>query len=226
MGELSASLAHELNHPLGAILSNAQAAQRFMNAEPPDFPEVRAILADIVADDQRAVEVIRRLRRFLRQGAVEFLPLHLNEVIREVVRLLHGDALMRHVTVVLDLDSELPPVRGDRVQLQQVILNLMLNGFEAMAAQALADRTLTARSHLTGSRQVQVEVRDRGSGIDTDQIEHIFEAFYTTKTDGLGMGLVICRSIVEAHGGRLWAANNPDRGATFFSTLPASEGEL
>jgi C4-dicarboxylate-specific signal transduction histidine kinase len=225
MGELTASLAHELNHPLGAILSNAQAAQRFMSAEPPDLTEVREILADIIADDQRAVEVIRRLRRFLTRGDVEFLPLRVNDVIREVVRLLHSDALMRHVTIVPELDPDLPPVRGDRVQLQQVLLNLMLNGFEAMAAQTVVDRRLAVQSHLAGPQHVQVDVRDRGSGFDADQSERLFEPFYTTKVGGMGMGLAISRSIVEMHGGRLWAANNPDRGTTFSFTLPVSAEE-
>jgi signal transduction histidine kinase len=156
---------------------------------------------------------------------LEFLLLNLNQVIREVVQLLHSDTLMRHVGITLELDPDLPSVHGDRVQLQQVILNLMLNGFEAMAGQTVQNRTLTVRSQRAGADVVQVGVRDRGSGLDADRIERIFEPFYTTKAEGMGMGLAICRSIIETHGGRFWAVNNPDRGATFSFTLPVSKEE-
>jgi signal transduction histidine kinase len=226
MGELAASLAHELNQPLTAILSNAQAALRFLAAPSPDLDEVRAILTDVVEDDQRAGEVIRRLRNLLRKGEVELLPLNLNHLTQEVVRLLHSDAIIRHVAIVVELDPDLPPVPGDRVQLQQVLLNLMLNGFEAMAERATEDRQMTVRTLRVDAKTIQVAVQDCGSGLDEDVLVRIFEPFYSTKSEGMGMGLSICRSILEIHGGRLWAANNLDRGATFYFSLPACEEKL
>jgi PAS domain S-box-containing protein len=226
MGELAASLAHELNQPLTAILSNAQAALRFLTAPSPDLDEVRAILADVVEDDQRAGEVIRRLRNLLRKGEVELLPLNLNQLTQEAVRLLHSDAIIRHVAVVVELDPDLPPVPGDRVQLQQVLLNLMLNGFEAMAERATDDRQMVVRTQRVDAKTVQVAVQDCGSGLDEDVLARIFEPFYSTKSEGMGMGLSICRSILEIHGGRLWAANNLDRGATFYFSLPVCEEGL
>jgi signal transduction histidine kinase len=226
MGELAASLAHELNQPLTAILSNAQAALRFLTANPPDVDEVRAILADVVEDDQRAGEVIRRLRNLLRKGEVEFLPLNLNQLTQEVVRMLHSDAIIRHVAIVVELDPDLPPVPGDRVQLQQVLLNLMLNGFEAMAERATDDRQMVVRTQWVDAKTIQVAVQDCGSGLDEDVLALIFEPFYSTKSEGMGMGLSICRSILDMHGGRLWAANNLDRGATFYFSLPVCEEKL
>jgi two-component system sensor kinase FixL len=220
MGELAASLAHELNQPLAAILSNAQAAQRFLAAAPLDLDEVRAVLTDIVADDQRAGEVIQRLRRLLTRGELERLPLDLNEVIREVVRLIHSEAVIKSVTVVLNLEAELPPVPGDRVQLQQVLLNLLINGVEAMSAVEDRPRQLLIGSHRHGARDVLVAVRDVGIGLDPEQAERIFDSFYTTKPDGMGLGLSISRSIIEAHGGRLWATANAGYGTTVQFTPP------
>jgi signal transduction histidine kinase len=226
MGELAASLAHELNQPLTAILSNAQAALRFLAADPPDVDEVQAILADVVEDDQRAGEVIRRLRNLLRKGKVELLPLNLNQLTQEAVRLLHSDAIIRHIAIVVELDPDLPPVRGDCVQLQQVLLNLMLNGFEAMAERATDDRQMVVRTQRVDAKTIQVAVQDCGSGLDEDMLARIFEPFYSTKSEGMGMGLSLCQSILEIHGGRLWAANNLDRGATFYFSLPVYEEEL
>jgi PAS domain S-box-containing protein len=223
MGELAASLAHEINQPLTAILSNVQAAQRFLAAEPPNLAEVRAILSDVVEDDQRAGEVIRRLRNFLKKSDPEFQPLNLNHVTRDVVRIINSDLVVRNIALVLQLGSGLPPVRGDRVQLQQVILNLMLNGFDVMTALAADDRKLVVRTQRADAHTVQMAVRDCGRGIEADKLDRVFEPFYTTKREGMGMGLSICRSIVEAHGGSLWATNNPDRGATFYFSLPVSE---
>jgi PAS domain S-box-containing protein len=223
MGELAASLAHEINQPLTAILSNVRAAQRFLAAEPPNLAEVRAILADVVEDDQRAGEVICRLRSFLKKSEPEFQPLNLNQVIREVVRIINSDVIIRNIALVLQLDPGLPPVRGDRVQLQQVILNLMLNGFDVMTELATDDRRLVVRTQRADAHTVQMAVQDCGRGIEADKLDRVFEPFYTTKREGMGMGLSICRSIVEAHGGSLWATNNPDRGATFYFSLPVSE---
>jgi signal transduction histidine kinase len=226
MGELSASLAHELTQPLTAILSNAQAALRFLNPPAPDLDEVRAILADIVADDRRAGEVIQRLRGLLTRSEPERLPLDLNEVIRGVVRLIHSEVVIKNVTVALDLESDLPPVPGDRVQLEQVILNLLINGVEAMAAVEDRPRELLIRSCRPAGAGALVMVRDVGIGLDPQQAERIFDSFYTTKPKGMGLGLSISRSIVEAHGGRLWASPNTGYGTTFQFTLPAAGEDI
>jgi PAS domain S-box-containing protein len=222
MGELATSLAHEISQPLAAVLYNAQAAQRFLAKDTPDLPAVREALADIIEDDKRAVEVLHRLRSLLRKSPLELLPVNLNEVIREVVKLLNSDMIIRHVSLVLDLAPDLPLVRGDHVQLQQVLLNLMLNGFEAMAELALEHRQLGIQTQQVSAHRVEVAVHDCGVGLDANKLEQIFEPFYTTKPTGMGMGLAICRSILEAHSGCLWAANNPDRGATFYFTLPVN----
>jgi PAS domain S-box-containing protein len=222
MGELSASLAHELTQPLTAILSNAQAALRFLNSPLPDLDEVRAILADIVVDDRRAGEVIQRLRGLLKRSEPERLALDLNEVIRDVVRLIHSEVVIKHVTVSLDLGSDLSPVLGDRVQLEQVILNLLINAVEAMSSLTDRSRQLLIRSCTLGSRNTLVMVRDNGVGLDPQQAERIFDSFYTTKPKGMGLGLSISRSIIEAHGGRLWASPNAGYGTTFQFTLPVA----
>jgi C4-dicarboxylate-specific signal transduction histidine kinase len=223
MGELAASLAQELTQPLTAILSNAQAAQRFLTADPQALDGVQAILADVVEDDQRAGEVIRRLRILLSKGEVERLPLNANEMVQEVVKLLHSDATLRHMSIVRDLEPDLPPVRGDRVQLQQVLLNLMLNSFDAMADRPLGDRHMVVRTQRVDALTIQIAVQDHGSGIEAGLLERVFEPFYTTKPEGLGMGLSICRSLIEGHHGRIWAVNNPDEGATFCFTLPVED---
>jgi PAS domain S-box-containing protein len=221
IGELSASLAHELNQPLTAILSNAQAAQRFLVAEPPDMEELREILKDIVQDDSRASEVIQRMRALVKKGEVAFVPLDLAEVIRDVVRLIHNDAVLLNVDVALELNPALPLVRGDRVQLQQVVLNLMINALDAMKDCPVDERRVVLEAKQDAGA-VRVAVRDRGIGLSSDKIDKIFQPFYTTKRDGLGMGLSISRSIIETHGGRLWVENNSDRGATFYCALPMS----
>jgi signal transduction histidine kinase len=223
MGALTASLAHELNQPLTAILSNAQAAQRILKAEPTKRDEILEILTEIVEDDKRAGDVIYRLRGLLKKGGLEFALLDVNEMVGEVARLVSGDAVLRNVAVRLDLAPHLPLVRGDRVQLQQVVMNLVLNGLDAIRESAGTERTLvlwTAKEEPAG---VRIAVRDSGTGIDEADLDHIFQAFYTTKTDGLGMGLAIALSIVEAHGGRLEARNNPDGGTTLAFTLPAAD---
>jgi signal transduction histidine kinase/ABC-type uncharacterized transport system substrate-binding protein len=220
LGELTASLAHELNQPLTAILSNAQAAQRLLRADPTDLGEVRAILKDIVEDDQRAAAVIHRLRGLLKKSELELAILDLNELVSEVARLVSSDMAARGVVLRLELAAGLAAVRGDRVQLQQVVLNLILNGLDAIGASPTGDRTLVLRTDTDGPAAVRVAVRDSGTGIDEADLDHIFHAFYTTKSTGLGMGLAIARSIVDAHGGRLEAHNNADGGATFSFSLP------
>ena len=225
MGELAASLAHELNQPLTAILSNAQAAQRFLNAKPADLKEVREILEDIVTDNNRAGEVIRRMRALVKKEELEFAPIHIASVIGEVVQLLHSDEILHNIHVELDCQDGLPNVRGNRVQLQQVILNLLMNAFDAMKDAPAAERKVVVRAQAKDAGIVEISVRDRGTGLTGDSLSKIFQPFYTTKREGLGMGLPISRSIIEAHGGRLWAENNADRGATFYFTVPAIDGD-
>jgi two-component system sensor kinase FixL len=220
MGELVASLAHELNQPLTAILSNAQAAQRFLAADPADLGEVRDILRDIVDDNSRAGEVIRRLRTMAKKGDLEVAALDLPALVRDVVLLIHSDAVLHNVDVVLEMDPGALQIQGDKVQLQQVILNLLLNAFQAMKDCPVNDRQVTIRTELGDGHMAIVAVDDHGLGLGGDELEKIFQPFYTTKDNGLGMGLAISRSIVEAHGGRLWAQNNSDRGATFHFTVP------
>jgi two-component system, LuxR family, sensor kinase FixL len=221
MGELTASLAHELNQPLTGILANAQAAQRFLDVTPPDVDELRAILSDIVDDDRRASEVIHRLRDLLMKREPEFRALDLNLLIRDVVRLLSSDALIRNVTVALDLAPDLPVVNGDRVQLQQVILNLLLNAMEAMSDNGGGHRAVVVRTeNLEG---IHVSVQDEGPGLRPGTHELVFQPFYTTKSAGMGMGLAIARSIIEAHAGLIWVTGNPARGATFHFALPSQE---
>ncbi|HSD22824.1 MAG TPA: ATP-binding protein [Solirubrobacterales bacterium] len=224
MGELTASLAHELNQPLTGILSNAQAAQRILLSDRTDLAEIREILKDIVEDDKRAGEVIHRLRGFLKKSTLELSPLDIGELVSQVARLVSSDAIIRNVAIRLELAPGLPPVCGDRVQLQQVVLNLLINGLDAMRESGEGKRTLVLRTLRTDPPgSVVVAVEDSGVGIDEADLEHVFHAFYTTKPEGLGMGLAIARSIVEAHGGRLEARNNLERGATFSFTLPAIE---
>jgi C4-dicarboxylate-specific signal transduction histidine kinase len=221
LGELSGALAHELSQPLTSILSNAQAAQRFLAREPADLAEVRDILNDIVDDDRRAGAVIRRWRTLLRKGETQLHPLDLNDVANEVLRLANTELIAHGVTVTTRLTQGLPPVRGDRVGLQQVLLNLIVNACDAMKHNERANRHLTVGTELDGADAVKVTIADRGDGIPADKIERVFEPFFTTKENGLGLGLSICRSIVAAHGGRLGVDNNADRGATFFFALSA-----
>ncbi len=220
LGELSGSLAHELNQPLTAILSNAQAAQRFLAQSPPRFDKLAEILADIVRSDHRAGAVIQRLRSLLRKEESQRHALDINEVVEESMRLMRSDFLSRQVVVSTDLADVVPAVSGDRNQLQQVLLNFVINGCDAMDGQD-ADRQMLVRTRTTADGSVEIAVVDRGAGIPLAELDRIFEPFVTTKATGMGLGLAICRSIVEAHGGRLWATNNADRGATLHCELPA-----
>ena len=220
MGELTASLAHELNQPLAGILTNAQAAQRLLVADVPDLEEVGAILSDIVDDDKRAGEMIKRLRELMRKGDSVRVSIDLNALIRDVTKLLASDAVIRNISVELELDARPFAVVGDRVQLQQVILNLLLNAMDAVAERDGVDRTIVLRTEVTELDAVHVAVQDAGPGLGHDTERQIFEPFYTTKPAGMGMGLSIARSIVQAHGGFIWATNNPRRGATFHLALP------
>jgi two-component system, LuxR family, sensor kinase FixL len=223
MGEMAASVTHELGQPLGAILRNAEAAELFLLAPSPDLEEVRAILADIRKDDQRAGAVIDRMRSMLKRRQLAHSLLDVNHLAGEVIALARPEADGRKLRLVLDPVSSCPPVRGDRVQLQQVLLNLLLNAMDAMTAFAPDGGRVTVRVQAAGA-QVEVAVSDTGPGVSADALAHVFTPFFTTKPNGLGMGLAISRSIVQAHGGRLWARNNEAGGATFAFTLPAAEG--
>jgi len=225
LGELAASLAHELNQPLTAILSNAQAAQRILAVDATKLDEVREILQDIVTDDKRAGDIIHRLSGLIKKGNLEFASLDLNEIVGEVTWLVRSDAILRNVSLSLEFADDLPRVRGDRVQLQQVVLNLVLNALDAMRDPRPDDRTLVIRTARDGAAAVTVAVADAGVGIDETVGDRMFQPLYTTKAGGLGMGLAIARTIVGAHGGTLGAANNVRRGATFHFTLPIESAE-
>ena len=225
MGELATSVAHELNQPLGAILSNAEAAELFLSQDPPALGELRAILADIRKDDERAGEVIRRMRSLLRKQELEREPVQMNLLVEDVFRLVSSDASLRQVAITAALSPHLPPVQGDRIQLQQVLLNLIMNAMEAMTKQPPEKRRLIVRTSYTGDGTVELSVADSGPGIEPGNLPRLFEPFFTTKQSGIGMGLPISRKIVEAHHGRISAESHPAGGAVFRVTLPAAEGK-
>ena len=220
LGVLSGSLAHELNQPLGIILSNAQAAQDLLAQEPPDLAEVQSILSDIVVADRRAGEVIQWLRGWLKRSQIQLQPLPLNQVIEDFLFFMRADLVGRGITLSLELAADLPPVAGNRVQLQQLFANLILNAAEAMAANPPGHRRLHIQTTVRQG-QVRSSVRDEGGGLAAD-VDRLFQPFYTTKPQGLGMGLAICRSIVAAHHGRLWAEPHAERGAVFHFELPVA----
>lgn len=221
LGELSGAIAHEINQPLAAILTNSQAAQRLLARAEPDVAEVQDALGDIADSAKRAGTVIHGLRDLLQKGEPAFRPLDINKVASEVLELLHSDLIAHQVSVARLFGTSLPSVSGDRIQLQQVFLNLIMNASEAMSGTAPGERVLTITTTALGGRSVEICVADTGKGIAPDMQEHLFEAFATTKKRGLGMGLSICRSIVSAHGGRQWAENRPEGGAAFYVSLPA-----
>ncbi len=218
--ELATSLAHELNQPLTAILSNAQAAQRFLSLPKPDIEEVREALVDIIKDNWRASEVIKRLRDLVKKNTSEKAKVDINHTIQDVVTLIQSDAEQRNIALSLNLADDLPVVTADRIQLQQVVLNLALNSFSAMDRSETNPMTLQINSYLKDSESLIVAVADSGIGMDQQTMDHMFEAFFTTRSEGMGMGLSICRTIIEAHGSRIWANPNPDRGMTFNFSLP------
>jgi PAS domain S-box-containing protein len=220
LSELSGSLAHELNQPLTAILSNAQAALRFMKQEPPNLAEVSKILALIVDSDKRAGEVIRRLGAMLRKEPANHQLLDLDEVIRDVLRIVRSDLLNRNTRTTLDLDGHLPTVMGDHVQLQQVLMNLLMNGCDAMKDLDVGKRVLVVSTRQLSGNAVRVTVQDCGHGIPAGELERIFEPFVTTKQTGLGLGLAVCSTIIRSHQGRLIGENLPSGGASFSFELP------
>jgi C4-dicarboxylate-specific signal transduction histidine kinase len=225
LGELSGSLAHELNQPLAAILSNAQAAQRFLAQETIDLDEVQDILQDIVDEDKRAADIIQRLRLILKKADLQLQALNVNDIVQDVLKLVRSDLKNRGVTVNSDLSNNIPVVTGDNVLIQQVLLNLMMNACDAVTdAVGIDQRQIHLHTRWNGTA-VQIAISDQGTGIASDDIERVFEPFFTTKPQGMGLGLAICRTIIHAHKGQLWAENNNDGGASFYFTLPAYSGE-
>jgi len=217
MGELTASLAHEIKQPIGAAVTNAEACLRLLERNQPDLPEAREAAMEMVKDAKRAADIIDRIRALYQKGSSQRELISANEIIGEMLVMLHRDASRRSVTMRTDLADGLPKVMADRVQLQQALLNLMLNGLEAIQD---ACGELTVKSRPTENGQLLISVTDTGVGLPTENADQIFNPFFTTKSQGTGLGLAITRSIVESHGGRIWAAPNSGRGATFYFTLP------
>jgi C4-dicarboxylate-specific signal transduction histidine kinase len=225
LGQLSGAFAHELKQPLTSILGNAEAALSLLQKGQPDAVELSEILRDIVQDDERATQVIQRLRALLGKGETQHLPVELNEVVRESLELTHSEFITRNVLATLDLDQSLPTVLADRVQMQQVVLNLLMNACEAMVATPLGLRQVTVSTRfIAHSEAAEITVQDNGPGIAPGDTDRIFQPFVTTKTHGLGLGLAICRSVAEAHHGVLWAENAPEGGAIFHIKIPIAGG--
>jgi PAS domain S-box-containing protein len=215
VGTLTAMIAHEVNQPLCAIRCNAEAGLALLASTHPPLDTLREILSDICRDDQRADDIVTRVRVLSRKRDFQPQGLDLNAVIADVLRLASGEAARRQVRVVTELDPALPPVRGDVVQVQQVLLNLLVNSLDAMRDTPAAARQVTVRTRADTDGRVEVAVADRGHGIRPDDLPHVFDSFFSTKAEGMGMGLAIARSIIETHDGRIWAENNAESGATF-----------
>jgi signal transduction histidine kinase len=220
MGGLTAALAHELNQPLTAILSNAQAAYHMLGAQKPNLKEVTVAIDDIIRDNSRAVDTIRNVRALFQRNVIDIAPVDLEEILHDVNRIVRADAALRGVTIHLDVAAPLPPVVGNRAQLIRALMNLILNAFEAMCENDDRGRLVEISARQRESGRVHVAVRDSGKGIDLEIMPRLFDAFFTTKPKGMGMGLAIVHSIIENHGGRLWATRNLDRGATMEFELP------
>jgi C4-dicarboxylate-specific signal transduction histidine kinase len=221
MGELAASIAHEVNQPLAAVVTNANACLRWLASDPPNMTEARESLNRILRDGQRASDVIRRIRTLLKKSLPQPTHQNVNDLLREVLSLVHDALVTRRIDTRVELANDIPAVLADRVQLQQVILNLVMNGVEAMTEVTDRPRNLVIGSQLLETGDVAMIVRDSGVGVDPTVLDKVFEPFFTTKSEGMGMGLSVSRSIVESHGGHLWASLNEDHGATFHVALPA-----
>jgi C4-dicarboxylate-specific signal transduction histidine kinase len=221
MGELAASLAHEVNQPIAAAVTNANTCLRWLSRDQPDLEEARAAASRIVQDGRRAGEIVKRVRQLFKKDTLQREPVDINEVVREMILLLRSETIRFAVLVRVELATDLPAFMGDRVQLQQVLMNLMTNSIDAMK-DVDGTRELTIQSQRSEDGQLLISVSDTGVGLPSQQADKIFNSFFTTKTQGTGMGLSISRSIVESHGGRLWAGANSPRGATFYFTLSAN----
>jgi signal transduction histidine kinase len=221
LGELTASIAHEVSQPLAAMSINAMAGLRFLDRENPDLGETRDALRAIIMDGNRADDVIRRVRALAKMNDIQKLPLNINDVIEEVILIFRQEALSHGVSLSQELASALPQVLGDRVQLQQVIMNLLMNGIQATSAVTDRRHELRIRSQEHRPDHILVAVEDTGAGIEPQNVDRLFSTFFTTKPDGLGLGLSICRSIVEQHGGNIWGTRNSGVGSTFQFTLRA-----
>lgn len=222
MGQLTASIAHEVSHPIGATILNAEAALRWLNRDAPDLDEARQLMARIIGDGRRAGNVVSRIRGLVKKASPRKEPLDMNEAIGEVIELARGESTKFGVAVKAQFSESLPAVTGDRTQLQQVMLNLVLNAVQAMSDGTPAMRELRISTQANSANGVLVSVRDSGPGIGPESLDRLFDPFYTTKSAGMGMGLAICRSIVEEHGGRIWATANIPRGAAFHFALPSA----
>ncbi|MEX1119573.1 MAG: ATP-binding protein, partial [Terrimicrobiaceae bacterium] len=220
LGEMTASIAHELNQPLGAILSNTDAAEMLLEQPHPPLDELRLILADIRRDDLRASAVIEKVRALVGARSIHREALDVNELLSETLVLLKHDANRRGVTLLLEPAPQLPRIEADAMQIQQLLINLIVNGMDAMQQTPLASRQLVVRSSLKNGSEIMVSVEDRGHGIPSEKLSRVFESFYTSKEEGMGLGLALAQSIAEAHGGYLMAENNPATGATFYCILP------
>jgi C4-dicarboxylate-specific signal transduction histidine kinase len=220
MGQLTASIAHEVNHPIGATITNAEAGLRWLNRQPPQLDEVGKVLERIIKDGHRASNVVDRLRYLFTKTAPRMEQLDINGAIAEVIELTRGEVVKNGISTQIHLAENLPVVQADRTQLQQVILNLIVNAVHALTERGDSTRELLISTSTNGPGEVLVSVCDSGPGITSENLGRLFDPFYTTKPGGMGMGLSICRSIVEAHGGRLWATPNLTRGATFQFILP------
>ncbi len=220
LGELAASIAHEVNQPLAGVIANAAACLRWLDGKTPDLNAARRSVEWIIDDGNRASEVIRRIRALAKKTDLEKVPLDINDVVREVVALVQREVTSQQVSLRMELAPILSMTLGDRVQFQQVIINLVMNGVEAMQLITDRPRELVIRSRQDETQQVLVSVADCGVGIPAENADRLFNPFFTTKSSGMGMGLSICRSIMEAHGGRLWATANVPFGAMFQFTLP------
>jgi two-component system, LuxR family, sensor kinase FixL len=224
LGELTASITHEVNQPLTGIVTNGSACLRLLDQKPPDLEEIRSAVGSMIDDGMRAGEVVRRLRALSKKTDIRMAELDINDVINDVIKVLQREILEHLVSLRLELAPEPLRIVGDRIQLQQVIINLVMNGMEAMASVADRSRDLMILSRRDAEDRVLVEVRDHGVGIDPESANRLFKAFFTTKPEGMGMGLSVCRSIVQLHGGRIWASPNTEgAGATFSFTLPSSQ---
>jgi C4-dicarboxylate-specific signal transduction histidine kinase len=220
LGELTASIAHELNQPLGAVVNAAAACRRWLDGATPNLDEARSAVEWITKETNRAGDVIRRVRALVNKSDIEKAPLEINDVVEDVITLVQHELFSHQVSLRMELAPVLPPILGDRVQLQQVIINLVMNGIEAMQSVTDRARELVIRSRQDEKQLVLASVTDCGVGISAEVADRLFDPFFTTKSSGMGMGLAICRSIIESHGGRLWTTANAPHGATFQFTLP------